>query len=212
MRTTQLRWFDLARHGEPPTPPVPAPPADPTPDPGNPDDGADALGDKGKQALDRMKTERAAAKAEAAAEKKRADELAAKVAEFEDRDKSDLEKATAAADRAAQLAAAATSRAVRAEVKALAADQFADPSDAAAFLDLTAYASADGEIDTDAISKDLTALLESKPHLGRPAGPRPPKQDPGQGARPPAPPTDFRTADRAAVDAELAKTGFRRRW
>jgi hypothetical protein len=44
--------------------------------------------------------------------------------------------------------------------------------------------------------------------VSKPPAPRP---DPGQGARPAEPPTDFRTADRAALDAELAQIapGFR---
>jgi ATPase subunit of ABC transporter with duplicated ATPase domains len=203
---TRTIWFDLGRHDDPDpnTPPAGGDPAD---------DGTAALGDAGKKALDAMKAERAAARQQAAAEKKRADELAAKVAEFEDRNKSDLEKATAAADAASKRAEAATARAVRAEVRALAAAGFADPDDAAAFLDLAGYTGTDGEIDTTAIQADLTALLERKPHLGRPAadaarGPRP---DPAQGARPPAPPTDYRTADSGAFGAELAKYGLRPR-
>ncbi|MFD9124944.1 hypothetical protein [Kitasatospora sp. NPDC059571] len=199
-------WFDLARHDEPTDPPAPQ---GGDPDPGKPDDG-DGLGDKGKQALDRMKAERAEAKRLAAAEKQRADELAAKVAAFEDRDKTDLERATAASEAAQKQAQAATARAVRAEVKALAAEGFADPTDAAAFLDLSSYADAAGEIDTAKIATDLADLLKNKPHLARPAdGPRGPRPDPGQGARPPAPPTDYRTADRATFDAELARMGVR---
>ncbi|MEV7599872.1 hypothetical protein AB0O91_21060 [Kitasatospora sp. NPDC089797] len=201
-------WFDLGRHNDPDPGTPPAGGADP----GAPDDGTAALGDPGKRALDAMKAERTAARQQAAAEKQRADELAARVAEFENRDRTDLEKATAAAEQASQRAEAATVRAVRAEVRALAAADYADADDAAAFLDLAKYTGTEGEIDTEAIRSDLTALLERKPHLGRPAdtqrGPRP---DPGQGARPPAPPTDYRTADRAAFDTELAKYGIRLR-
>jgi len=208
-------WFRLTRHDdpEPADPPTPEPTAEPDapePDP----DGADSLGDKGKQALDRMKAEKAEAKRAAAAEKKRADDLARKVAEFEDRDKTELDKATDKAQRLTEQAARATKRAVLAEVKAAAA-AFADPEDAAAFLDLASYASEDGEIDTDTIAADLEALLERKPHLRRPAAAAPkkpaPKPDPGQGPRPDSPPTDFRSADRAEVDAELARIGHRRR-
>jgi hypothetical protein len=201
---TRTPWFDLRRHDDPP----PAGDADP----GTSADGTAALGDPGKRALDAMKAERNTAKAEAAAERQRAEELAAKVAEFEDRDRTELEKATASADAASRRAEAATARAVRAEVKALAAAGFADPDDAAAFLDLAKYTGADGEVDTGAIQTDLTALLERKPHLARPAdGPRGPRPDPSQGARPPAPPADFRAVDRSALDAELAKYGVRLR-
>lgn len=213
-------WFSLTRHDDPePTDPEPTPdpegePTEPEPEPDP--EGADKLGDAGKKALEAMKAQRAEAKRLAAAEKKRADDLARKVAEFEDRDKSELEKATTKAERATEQAAKATKRAVLAEVKAAAAN-FADPEDAAAFLDLAQYTSDDGEIDTEAISADLEALLERKPHLRKaaaePAKKPAPKPDPSQGARPAEPPTDFRTADRETLQAELAKVapGFRLR-
>jgi len=229
MSTTRTRWlpaaqsvgwFQLTRHDDP-EPADPDPVSDPADDPADPEpepdpEGADKLGDAGKKALEAMKAQRAEAKKTAAAEKKRADELARQVAEFEDRDKSELEKATTKAERLEAAAAKATARAVKAEVRAAAAE-FADPEDAAAFLDLSTYTSDDGEIDTEAISADLEALLERKPHLRRaaPADPKKPapKPDPGQGARPTEPPTDFRTSDRASLDAKLAELapGFRLR-
>ncbi|MEO3978779.1 hypothetical protein [Streptomyces sp. CAU 1734] len=214
-------WFRLTRHDDPdPDSPDPDSGTDPAEPPArdvtDPDpDGADQLGDAGKKALDRMKADRAAAKKEAADAKKAAADALRRVQEYEDRDKSDLDKATEKAARAAEMAAKATARAVRAEVKAAAAG-FADPDDAAAFLDLTAYTGDDGEIDTEAISADLEALLERKPHLRKAAAPaaKPqPKPDPGQGPRPPAPPTDYRTASREDLEAELASSvpGFRLR-
>ena len=213
----QSAWFRLTRHDDPePTNPEPAPePADePEPEPEGEPEGADKLGDAGKKALDRMKAERAEAKRLAAAEKKRADDLARKVADFEDRDKSELEKATTKAERLEAAAKAATARAVKAEVRA-AASEFADPEDAAVFLDLSQYTSDDGEIDTEAISADLEALLERKPHLRRAVAEPPkkpaPKPDPGQGSRTPAAPTDFRTASPEEVAAELAQYSFRQR-
>lgn len=210
-------WFQLNRHDdpEPADPPEPQGDTDPA-EPEQEPEGADQLGDKGKQALDRMKAEKAEAKRAAAVEKKRAEDLARKVAEFEDRDKTELDRATEKAERSAEREARAIRRAVSAEVKAAAA-AFADPDDAAAFLDLAAYSSDDGEIDTDAIASDLDALLERKPHLRRqdPVTPKPPapKPDPGQGPRPTDPPADFRTASRDELQAELAKSvpGFRLR-
>lgn len=215
-------WFQLARHDDPePKDPATDPePKDPEGDPEGVDpdpEGADQLGDAGKKALDRMKADKAAARREAAAEKKRADDLARKVEEFEDRDKTELEKAQAAADKAAERATAATARAVKAEVKALAGD-FADMDDALVNLNdrLATYTSEDGEIDTDAIASDLAALLDRKPHLRKAAGAEPepkkiPKPDPSQGPRPPVPPTDWREADRSAVNTELAKYGVKLR-
>lgn len=99
--------------------------------------------------------------------------------------KTELEKAQEAASKATERINAVTQRAVTAEVKALAADKFADPSDAAAFLDLKKYSKEDGDIDTAAIAADLADLIEKKPHLGKPAGPadpRAPRPNPAQGA------------------------------
>lgn len=213
-------WFSLTRHDDP-EPVEPEGPSEPEGESEEPErepdpEGADKLGDAGKKALEAMKAQRAEAKRLAAAEKKRADDLARQVQEFEDAQKSELEKATAKAERLEAAAKAATARAVRAEVKA-AAGEFADPEDAVAFLDLAKYTSDDGEIDAEAISGDLADLLERKPHLRR-AAQEPqkkpvPRPDPSQGARPAEPPTDFRTADRETLQAELAKVapGFRLR-
>lgn len=165
-------------------PPEPAdPPADPPePAPAPPAKPEDSLGDAGKKAL---AEERARART---AEKERA-ELAAKLKEFEDRDKSDLEKANERASAAEQRVQAATARAVRAEVRAL-ADGFTDREDAVLNLgDLTKYAGKDGEVDTDAITAELAKVLERKPHLAKANGvPRTPAPDPSQGARGAAPP------------------------
>lgn len=212
-------WFRLNRHDdpEPVDPAEPPEPADP-PEPKDPDDepeGADKLGDAGKKALDRMKAERAEAKKTAAAEKKRADELARKVAEFEDRDKSELEKVSSRAEAAEKRAEAALSRALKAEVRALASSEFADPEDAAAFLDLSQYA-ADGDIDTGGLQDALAELLERKPHLRKQVASEPeqkkgPRPDPSQGPRKDPPPTDYRTASRDELRTKLAEYGVRLR-
>lgn len=147
---------------------------DPAGDQSDPD-GAEHLGDPGKRALAAMKAQLKAAKAEAAA-------LKARVDEFEDRDKSEIDRATARLQEAERTAQSYRDRAVRAEVRALAATAFADPEDAAAFLDLSRYVEG-GEIDTEAIQADLSELLSRKPHLAKPTGPRVPQPDPSQGAR-----------------------------
>ncbi|MEU9245869.1 hypothetical protein [Streptomyces sp. NPDC048385] len=226
-------WFQLTRHDDPApaNPPADPAPADPSVDPADPDpadpdpadpEGAGQLGDAGKRALDAMKNERNAAKKNAADEKKRADAAERKVREYEDAQKSDLEKAQGEAERASARAEAATKRAVTAEVRAGAGD-FADSDDAIAFLDLSVYADDNGDIDTELIRTDLAALLERKPHLRKPAaqpadpqgapGTARPKPDPGQGARPSSPATDFRMASDEEFKAELAKIapGFRPR-
>lgn len=212
-------WFQLDRHDDPEPSPDPADPPEPggDPDPEPDPEGADKLGDAGKKALDKMKADRAEAKKAAAAEKKRADELARKVAEFEDRDKSELEKATGRAEAAAKRAEAATARAVRAEVKAAAAE-FADPDDALAHLNgkFAQYADDGGEIDTEAITADLADLLERKPHLRKQTAPaadpsRAPKPDPSQGPRKEPAPKDYRNASREEIQKGLAALGVRLR-
>lgn len=194
--TDKNRWFDLARHDDPPAdPPKQDPAADPPKD--------DGLGDAGKKAL---QEERAARKA---AEKALA-ERDAKLREFEDRDKTEAEKLAAKAEAAEKRAADATGRAVKAEVKAL-ADAFADREDAVLNLgDLSQYVK-DGDVDTDAITEALKGVLERKPHLGKPTGPRKPAPDPSQGRGGDNGPTDYRKASKAEFDAELAKLGLRPR-
>lgn len=96
--------------------------------------------------------------------------------------KSDLEKAQEAAQTASERVNSYQTRAVKAEVKALATATFADPDDAAAFLDIASYAASDGDIDTAKIAADLTALLERKPHLGKGESRRIPNPNPAQGA------------------------------
>jgi hypothetical protein len=73
----------------------------------------------------------------------------------------------------------ANGRIVKAEVRALAADLFADPADAHLYLDLSQYdVDDDGEVDAKAITADLKALLKAKPHLTKTGRPKP---DPSQG-------------------------------
>ncbi|MBW1600889.1 hypothetical protein JJV70_01980 [Streptomyces sp. JJ66] len=218
-------WFHLGRHDDPEPDPAPQTP-ETDPDAGEPQEpeeepdpeGAEQLGDAGKKALERMKAEKAAAKKEAAAERRKAAEALRRVQEFEDRDKGDLERATDRATRAEERATRATERAVKAEVKAMAAQTFADPTDAELLGDLTRYVDAEGQIDAEQIGVDLTDLLERKPHLRKPTvapadpdKPRGPRPDPGQGSRKDPGPTDYRTADRTAVDAKLAEYGVKLR-
>src|SRR5690349_4876017 len=198
------------------------------------EDEPEGLGDAGKRALARMKAERAAAKKEAAAAKKAAaDErrkaaaLAKRVDEFEDRDRTDLEKAQKAAERATEQAAKATARAVRGEIKVGAAGRFTDPEDAIDVLMLhpDRYVGDDGDVDTDAIETALDELLQRKPHWGvreetaaagdgdgggaKPKAKPKPKPDPGQGSRGAPAAKDFRTASKDEVDTEMKRLGVR---
>lgn len=106
-------------------------------------------------------------------------------------DKPDLE--TLRRDMERETTAKANRRIVRSEVKALAADLFADPADAPLYLDLDDYDVDDeGEVDEDQIREDLKALLKRKPHLAKGDGStngdekngrRRPKPDRAQGSR-----------------------------
>ncbi|MFJ8594872.1 hypothetical protein [Streptomyces sp. NPDC093598] len=110
--------------------------------------------------------------------------LAQKAQELEDAKKTEQERLTEQLSVAEQRIQSFRQRAVRSEVKALAAADFADPEDAHAFLDLTTYVDDDGDVDTAAIQQDLKDLLKRKPHLAKPAdtSPRAPKADRTQGS------------------------------
>lgn len=149
-----------------------------TPD-GTTDDAPDQLGDAGKKALDAMKakwqTERDAAKPWKALARelgvKNVDEVKALIAAGKTAtdDAPDPDKMRREAE--AQATVKANSRIVRAEVKALAAGKFADPADAALYLNLDDFEVDDnGDVDTDAIGEALDDLLTRKPHLAASRG------------------------------------------
>jgi chromosome segregation ATPase len=110
--------------------------------------------------------------------------LARKAKELEDAQKSEQERLTEQLAQAQERIRAVQQGAVRAEVRALAADQFADPDDAHAFLNLDQFVGDDGDIDTDGIRNELGELLKRKPHLAKPVdnSPRPPRPDRSQGS------------------------------
>ncbi|MER8004769.1 hypothetical protein [Streptomyces sp. NPDC094149] len=110
--------------------------------------------------------------------------LAKKAKELEDAQKSEQERLSEQLTAAQDRIKAVQQRAVRAEVRALAAAEFADPDDAHAFLDLDGFVGDDGDIDTDGIRTGLAELLKRKPHLAKPAdtSPRAPKTDRTQGS------------------------------
>lgn len=125
-------------------------------------EGATALGDAGKKALDAMKAERNEAKAAA---KQAADDLAALRAQVEGREAE--HKATLDAQRVKDEAlSAANQRILKAEVRAQAASKLNDPKDALLYLDLSGFeVGEDGEVDGDAITSAIDDLLKSKPYL-----------------------------------------------
>lgn len=136
------------------------------------DDGAEALGDAGKQALDRMK-----AKLKAAVERAKAAE--ARAAQAGDADEGDTIRREA---EAAALTKANT-RIIRAEVKAAAATRLADPTDALNFLNLDAFeVDDDGDVDQAEIADAIEDLIRRKPYLAAQGGTTKPKPDRSQGA------------------------------
>lgn len=128
-------------------------------------DGADELGDKGKQALDRMKAERTAAKNEARdAKRELADFKAAEALKSKPADEQALEAAKAEARTEANKRA--NDRILRADLRAAATGKLADPTDAALYLNLDDFTvTDDGETDSDALNDAITDLLTRKPHL-----------------------------------------------
>ncbi|MFD7465163.1 hypothetical protein [Streptomyces tendae] len=108
------------------------------------------------------------------------DAALAKVQEFERAKLSDQERIAADLSDAQKQAATFRQRAVRSEVRALAAASFADPDDAAGALDLDDFINDAGDIDELAIRSALDSLLERKPHWAKsqpPEGPRRPAPD-----------------------------------
>lgn len=136
------------------------------------DEGADELGDKGKQALDRMK-------AKLKAERERRVAAEARAAQSADADDADVVRREA--ETAAM--AKANARIVRAEVKAAAAGRLNDPADALNFLDLSQFeVDDDGDVDADEIADAIAELVRTKPYLAAQGGTSKPKPDRSQGA------------------------------
>jgi hypothetical protein len=118
----------------------------------------------------------------------------------------EAEKVAARAEAAEKAAAGLRDRALKAEIRA-AAGEFADPADAALYLDLTKYNG--DEIDPDALAADLAAVLTAKPHLAKATAP-PPPPDLLQGARGGDPtPVDYRSASKEDVAKEAARYGIK---
>lgn len=152
------------------------------------DTGADALGDAGKQALDRMK-----AKLKDERTKRQAAERA--LADKEPGDE------TAQAVRAAETTALAkaNTRIVRSEVKAAASGKLADPADAYKFLDLDQFeVDEDGNVDEDEIAEAIDELVKNKPYLAAQGGRRFTGSGDG-GARKDARPKQLTRADLARM-------------
>jgi hypothetical protein len=145
-------------------------------------DGEDKLGDAGKKALDRMKTQRNAEREK----RKGMDQILAKHGISADKldgilatlkkkttdgdDEPTAEQIRDEARREARLESAKERAADKIEARA--ASKFDDPEVVAALLakQIDDFVDADGKVDVDAIDEALDELLEKKPHLAKPEG------------------------------------------
>jgi hypothetical protein len=134
-------------------------------------------------------------------------DAAKRLAEIEDANASELEKAVKAARAEGETEATkrANARLIAAEARALAAEaKFRNPALAVKTVDLSGVTVGDdGEVDSVAIKAALEDLAQSDPYL---VGEEPPKPPPsfGGGPRPTPPtPTDPRAADLAQIEADL---------
>lgn len=167
---------------------TPAQPADPA-TAANPEaspeggDGDAPLGPAGEKAL-------AAWKQRAKEAEDLAKQHAARLKAYEDAEKTEAERQAEALQAATARAEQLQQIAVSAKVEALAAGRFQDPMDAVEALKGGNFLSEDGAVDKDAIEAALGDLLTRKPHwAAAEPGPRTPRPDPAQGARPGTPPT-----------------------
>ena len=124
-------------------------------------EGADALGDAGKKALDSMK---AKWKAERTKRQEVEALLAAAAPKADATDAPDVDQIRTQA--ANEATARANTRILRSEIKAAAAGKFADPADAFRYLDLAAFeVDENGDVDADEISDAIQDVLTAKPYL-----------------------------------------------
>lgn len=134
------------------------------------DEARAALADKGKQALDRMKADRNAAKAELAKYKA----LGLDPAKLQELiGKSETDKQAAEQERVRREAesaalAKANDRLVRAQVTLAATGKLANPALALRLLDLSSFdVDDDGEVDAAAIAAAVDELLVTEPYLAQ---------------------------------------------
>lgn len=136
---------------------------------GNTDDpdGAEALGDKGKKALDVMKQKWKDAEAARKSAESEAADLRAKAEGRE----AEHQSALAAQQVKDDALAAANRRILKAELRAVAAGKLTDPSDALTFIDLDAIdVDEDGNVDRAALEAAITNLVTTKPYLAAQSG------------------------------------------
>ncbi len=127
--------------------------------------GEDALGDAGKQALDRMKAERTKAIKDAKAATARAEAAEAALAN-KDKPADEVALDAARAEAKAEAIAASNLKLAKSALRLAAKGVLADPADAALYIDASTFEVDDeGEVDSDAVTAAIDELLTRKPHL-----------------------------------------------
>lgn len=135
-----------------------------------PVEGEDALGDPGKKALDRMKSERNEARRARLEAERRAKELEDQLA-ARDRSPEENELERVRAEARSEAEAKANARLIKSEVRAAAAGKLKNPADALAFLDVQNFhVDENGDVDTSEIEDALAGLLEARPYLAAQSG------------------------------------------
>lgn len=125
----------------------------------------EGLGDAGKQAIDRMKAERDAARKESKARERELERL--KTASLSDQERAVTEAKAAGAQEATL---AAGKRVARAEIRAAATAAGFDASDLLDDLDLSRFVGEDGEPDEKAIADRVKRWAAMAPKSNRPSG------------------------------------------
>lgn len=163
-------------------------------------EGAEALGEPGKRALDAMKSKWQTERDQRRDLERQLEEAKApKVAEGDQPDPDAIR-----AEAAREATAKANKRILRSEIKAAAARKLNDPADALAHLDLDAFeVDANGDVDASEISDAIEDLLTRKPYLAASTS-RPRFEGGGDGgaSRKPAGPTQLTRADLKGLSAD----------
>lgn len=127
-----------------------------------------ALADPGKQALDRMKEQREAAKAQAAELKAELDRIKSEAA-LKDKPAEEQALEKARNEGKAEATAAAHALIVKARLTGAASGKLADPSDVLAYPSIVKLADftvdENGDVDSDALNEAIADLIKRKPHL-----------------------------------------------
>jgi hypothetical protein len=124
-----------------------------------------ALGDKGKKAIDAMKAERNAARAEAKATLVELEKLRTAAANA-DKPAEEVALENARKEGKAEATKASNLRVLKSELKAAATGKLADPADAALYINLDDFdVNEDGDTDSGALAEAIDELISRKPHL-----------------------------------------------